>query len=137
MKRQFRAILITFMLFAIVLPTPVMAAGASSVSTITVSLRQSGSRKCRTILSGVKMRIRARSDEAYDAEEELIYKTLNPAVADVDAGGVITTRRAGKADILILTKDGRLTAAIRLSVKDRLFATQEKGTLSEKTSALR
>lgn len=55
----------------------------------------------------------------YAYNKELIWNSDNPAVADVDANGIVNAYSKGKANITVKTVDGGYTAECRVVVKER------------------
>ena len=119
MKKVITVLLILACLFA--LPQSAYAGSSFKLPSITVNLKNEQTVKHRTVLLGGILQIRARSGNTLLRREDLNFRSLNPAVASVDQYGVIWTRAAGEAGILVTMNEGAKCAVLYLTVSDGVY----------------
>jgi len=56
------------------------------------------------------------------ANQGVVYKSSNPAVASVTAAGAVKAKKAGKTVITVLSKDGNAKAKVTITVEDKPVA---------------
>ena len=120
MKKQLLKWLILFAVLTVwIAPHTIHASDGGDLPTITVSLKEEPTLKRRTITKDAVLKIAARYMQIPLSASSLRFRSTDPEVASVDALGVITTEKAGTADILVTSRDGKRQAVIRLTVVSR------------------